>query len=156
METDTSTFLRESNAIEGVYDELSLRRAARAWNYLIKQDMLTIDVVLETHKILMRGKLDVGNLGHFRQCEVSVGGRFGLPFQSVPSEMLMWTFETARENPKVDPVALHVEYEKIHPFVDGNGRTGRMFLNWTRLKRTKEPLLIIYERNRFDYYKWFK
>ena len=68
-----------------------------------------------------------------------------------------WVFETMRAHPKVDSIDLHVKYEKIHPFADGNGRTGRMFMNWTRLKRNNEPLLIIHEgEEQREYYGWFK
>lgn len=49
----------------------------------------------------------------------------------------------------------HVEYEIIHPFVDGNGRTGRMFMNWERLKGGL-PILVIHEgEEQQEYYKWF-
>ncbi len=51
---------------------------------------------------------------------------------------------------------LHVSYEKIHPFVDGNGRTGRMFMNWWRLTNGL-PLLIIHEGDeQYNYYQWFQ
>ena len=51
---------------------------------------------------------------------------------------------------------LHVKYEKIHPFVDGNGRTGRIFMNWWRIKNNL-PILVIHEgKEQMDYYKWFK
>ncbi len=51
---------------------------------------------------------------------------------------------------------LHVEYERIHPFVDGNGRTGRMFMNWWRMKNGL-PVLVIHEgEEQMDYYQWFK
>jgi Fic family protein len=49
----------------------------------------------------------------------------------------------------------HIRYEHIHPFVDGNGRTGRMFMNWERLKAGL-PLLVIKESKKYDYYDWFK
>ena len=50
----------------------------------------------------------------------------------------------------------HITYEKIHPFVDGNGRTGRMFMNWQRIK-ARLPILIIHEgEEQQEYYKWFK
>jgi len=50
----------------------------------------------------------------------------------------------------------HVLFEKIHPFIDGNGRTGRMVYNWHRLKLGL-PIHIIHEgKEQFKYYKWFK
>lgn len=150
-------FLSESNAIEGVYDTRSLLDAKKAWDYLIKQDVLTTSVVLMTHKILMshQGTLQTHERGHYRQCPVYIGGRAALPHFLVPMEMQQWIFETMRAHPPVDAKEMHVRYERIHPFVDGNGRTGRMFMNWTRLKRTGEPLLVIKESERGKYYDWF-
>jgi Fic family protein len=151
-------FLRESNAIEGVYDEDSFRQAVIAWTYLKKQKVLTTSVVLKTHKLLMlHSDLRPNEKGYFRIVRVYVGGREGAPWREVPELMRKWTFEGLRSLPEIDPKFLHVEYEKIHPFVDGNGRTGRMFMNWQLVKKLKKPLLIIHAGpEQQEYYKWFK
>jgi len=151
-------FLRESNAIEGIYDEDSLKQAKIAWKYLMSQKALTIDVVLKTYKILMLHQpLQPHHRGYFRDCEVMVGGRYGASHYEVPSLIWNWVFETMRVHPKVDAKQLHIQFEKIHPFVDGNGRVGRMLMNWTRIKRNKEPLLIVHKGpEQMEYYKWFK
>ena len=46
--------------------------------------------------------------------------------------------------------ALHAAFERIHPFLDGNGRTGRLILNLI-LVRLGYPPAIIYKRQRSDY-----
>lgn len=154
-------FLRESNAIEGVYDEVSLWDSKYAWDYLKEQKELTISVILKTHKIIMLNqKLQPDERGYFRKCEVKIGFRFGLNYKLVPAAIADWceNVKTSIEVPgknakniKID----HIEYEKIHPFVDGNGRTGRMFMNWERLQAGL-PILIIWEKDKQNYYKWFK
>lgn len=48
----------------------------------------------------------------------------------------------------------HIKFEHIHPFVDGNGRIGRLLYNWHRL-RLGLPIKIIYYKNRREYYDWF-
>lgn len=151
-------FLRESNKIEGVYDEDSLKQARYAFEYLMKQKVLTIGVILKTHKILMlHQSLQPDEKGYFRRCEVRIGNRYGLNYVLVPAEIQMkFCFETMRAEPPPDWKALHILYEKIHPFVDGNGRTGRMFMNWTRVRRCGLPILVIKADERQEYYKWFK
>ena len=49
-------------------------------------------------------------------------------------------------HPLVLAVIFHHKFEKIHPFMDGNGRTGRMILNYILLKNSYPPLII---RNKF-------
>ena len=47
-------------------------------------------------------------------------------------------------------VIFHHKFEKIHPFMDGNGRTGRMLLNYILLKNNYPPL-IVHKNTRTDY-----
>jgi hypothetical protein len=50
-------FLRESNYIERVYDDVALEDAYKAWRYLIKKEELTLILILKTHGILMKLQL---------------------------------------------------------------------------------------------------
>jgi fido (protein-threonine AMPylation protein) len=49
----------------------------------------------------------------------------------------------------------HVRFEHIHPFVDGNGRLGRMLMNWQR-KQEGLDILVIEDAKKHEYYEWFK
>lgn len=153
-------FLRESNAIEGVYDDASLQQAKYAWAYLKGQSEITIAVVLKVHKILMLYQpLMPDQKGYFRQCEVTIGGRYGEPWLNVPKKMGQWIkYANAPATPHAESFikVSHIDYENIHPFVDGNGRTGRLFMNWQR-RKCGLPLLIIHEgAEQLEYYKWFR
>ncbi len=160
MTKEEIKFLEESNEIEGVYDTDSLKQAQTAWKYLMKQKVLNIDVILKTHKIIsLHSNLMFHEKGYFRQVPIWVGGREGAPYKLIGPLMWKWTFESMRASPPLNEEEikhLHIEYEKIHPFVDFNGRTGRMFLNYQRIKRAKLPILIIKADERQEYYKWFK
>lgn len=157
-------FLRESNAIEGVYDIDSLYQAKEAWKFLKGVKSLTIGDILKTHKILMLNQnLMPDEKGYFRKCKIYVGGREGVDFISIPERMGVWIDEMnldlneCPESFKEEACRVeHICYELIHPFVDGNGRTGRMFMNWHRI-RSGLPIVVIHEgKEQMDYYKWFK
>lgn len=163
---ETIEFLYQSNLIEGIDDPKMLGDAITAWEFLIEQAVLTTGVILKTHKILMkRSGLFPHEKGYFRRVDVWVGGHKGREVAQIPGAMKQWVVNTndvAQNNQNEAKLFLdnlikdqHVQYEKIHPFVDGNGRTGRMLMNWTRLK-CGLPLLIIKASERQMYYSWFR
>lgn len=153
MTENIRKFLVESNGIEGVYDDDSLIQAISAWEYLMQQSEMTLEVICKLHKILMVNQnLHPHEKGFLRTIPVYIGNHEALDHELIRERikllaMNMWLHP---ENSKVH----HIEYEKIHPFVDGNGRTGRMLMNWERL-RAGESVLIIWESEKHDYYKWF-
>lgn len=149
-------FLRESNAIELVYDHVSLQQAIYAWEYLKEQDQMSIGVALKTHKILMLHQPLLPNeKGYLRDVDVYIGGRKGFPVHSLRLALDGWSEKMNMLEMSEFWKDLHIEYEHIHPFVDGNGRTGRMFMNWHRLKFGL-PVLVIKEKEKYAYYDWFE
>lgn len=155
--TEVEEFLRESNAIERVYDDKSLENAKYAWGYLMDHDTITIHIVKRVHSILMYNHLPHPDLGTFRNIMVYIGGKPAINPLRILERMNQWCAAMVSTNPTHNSKDLHVMYEGIHPFVDGNGRTGRIFMNWHRLKITQEPLLIIHEGNEQQkYYEWFQ
>ena len=147
-------FLSESNKIENVHDEGSLKQALYAWEYLKTQKEMNIGVVLKAHKILMLHQdLMPNEKGYFRRCQVWVGGKEGISFFKIREQMKIWC-----DNVNFKPQywkSSHVAFERIHPFVDGNGRVGRLLMNWQRLK-VGFPILAIKASQRNKYYDWFK
>jgi Fic family protein len=164
MDTDVIEFLQQSNYIEGVNDSISLDQAVLAWKYIISKKRLTKQYILDTHNILMlHQNIDKKDKGQLRRCDVQVAGNIKLSWSSVPFALDMWIEriyfikDVKYEKKDLEQMnkSLHIQYEDIHPFIDGNGRTGRIFMNWWRLSRGL-PILIIREENKFEYYKWFK
>ncbi len=151
-------FLRQSNAIEREYSEEAYQDSVIAWNYLMGESKLTPDVILKTHKLLMKSRNTIPNAfkARYRNCPVYIGGHEGMDHTMIATAIeKRFCYKTMQIKP--DWKNLHILYEKIHPFMDGNGRTGRMFMNWTRVKRLGLPLLVIHEgEEQMKYYKWFE
>ena len=57
-------------------------------------------------------------------------------------------------HPLVASALFHIRFEAIHPFIDGNGRTGRLLANFILMRAGYLPVSIKYE-NRADYYDAF-
>ncbi len=153
MTEKISKFLEQSNAIEGVYDADSLAQAEVAWEFLISQTEMSVGVICQLHKILMLNhNLLPHEKGYLRKIPVYIGNREAMDYELIEErlKLLVQGMTLVPENSK----SHHIQYEKIHPFVDGNGRTGRMLMNWERL-RAGESILIIWEEEKHEYYKWF-
>jgi Fic family protein len=149
-------FLKESNAIEGVYDSVSLGDSVSAWDFLSKQIKLDIPTILKTHALLMKNQpIDSSEKGKFRKRGVMIGARYGITPVIIPEMISNWTkIANDRYSDKEKIKRAHILYEEIHPFIDGNGRTGRMFMNWQRII-CGYPIKIIHEKDKHEYYSWF-
>lgn len=149
---DVEEFLRESNAIEGVHDEDALKDSLEAWQYLRGQDEVTHDIVREVHGLVLQNRQpDIA--GEYRDVRVWVGGRACPPaaeIRDLLDDLLGWIPENA-----VDAIEWHIEFERIHPFRDGNGRVGRLLYLWHCRQLGLEPVMWRAE-DRQGYYSLFK
>jgi len=146
--------LRESNAIEDVYDRQSLVNAHRAWKFLIGQKELCTECILIAHRILMTNhSIENRYKGDWRDIPVTIGGEY----KSQPKiviHSLMIDYVNDINKLSEDYIGMHLRFESIHPFIDGNGRMGRMILNWHRV-RSGQPLMIFTKENVNAYYSLF-
>jgi Fic family protein len=97
------------------------------------------DDIFELHRILADGVMDQGQAGRYRTIQVRVGQYTPPPAQDVSSlmmEMMDWWNGPASElSPVLSSAILHYRFEEIHPFADGNGRTGRALSLWDLYRR---------------------
>jgi len=162
MNQNIKDFLEQSNNIENVWDLASYMQAVKAWSYLIKRNELTEKAILRTHAILMQDKLDPEETGAYRKRAVWIGGHEAKPWYAIPFLMdefikrvnMVIDIDYSEQDKETMCKSLHIQFESAHPFIDGNGRIGRILLNWTRLKY-RLPILVIKEKEKEKYYKWF-
>lgn len=145
-------FLHHSNLIEKEPGMVAFVDATDAWVFM-RDNPLTLENLLETHKILMQ-RLNPSIAGKIRKYNVSVG-RYSCPRPRILNQLLEEWFETY-EAPEAwgDIKKAHIDFEMIHPFGDGNGRIGRMIMNKHLYDAGKE-LKVIYYEERNKYYNWF-
>ena len=126
-------------------------------------------LIRETHKILLQGVRGKHKLpGEFRSSQNWIGGAsindatFIPPIHSDINEY-MGDLENFAHNsesyfPDLLKIALiHYQFETIHPFLDGNGRVGRLMITLYLVEKgiLKKPILYLsdfFERNRILYY----
>lgn len=48
----------------------------------------------------------------------------------------------------IDVAKMHIQYENIHPFPDGNGRTGRLLINYLLLLKNQAPIVILVSKRK--------
>jgi Fic family protein len=95
--------------------------------------------ILKLHRILAVDVMDQGDAGCYRTIAVRVGRHVPPPPQDVSGlmfELLEWWNKPAGElSPVLSSAIVHYRFETIHPFADGNGRTGRALALWELYRR---------------------
>jgi len=147
-----SSLLVEALEVEGY------ARAAD-WVYRVAPDYghVPLDVVREVHRLVVELAWAVeppsthDRPGDWRKTGVSVRGvKVSLP-PAIHAELQAWSRSTQRRGERhaiAHAAEHHATFERIHPFVDGNGRVGRLLLNFLLLQRGYPPAVILAEKRR--------
>jgi Fic family protein len=100
---------------------------------------LTHDDMLGLHRIIAAEVMDQGTAGRYRTIHVRVGRYTPPPPEHVSGLMFelltWWNGESTKLSPILSSAVIHYRFEAIHPFADGNGRTGRALALWELYRR---------------------
>ena len=161
-----------SNAIEG--NTLSLRETAlvvlegltidkkpikdhleaighkQAFDYVLSisgiSEKLSEQTIKEIHALVLMN--DPQNKGKYRDLPVKISGALDVPPHpsEIPEKMrsLVAAYGLDKRHPIVRIAEFHMAFERIHPFIDGNGRTGRLIMNLELIKSGYCPVDVKY------------
>lgn len=99
------------------------------------------------HALILK-EIDHDNAGKYRNENVVISGAKHIPLKFYEISDLMQRLAAEYQNewknfhPVVRAAFLHGEFVKIHPFIDGNGRTARLLLNFELMKNGYPPVII--------------
>lgn len=138
---ETALVVNEGVTISGksMREHLEAINHTEAINYIkdiAKQDIeISERTIKEIHALILHG-IDRENAGRYRTVPVMISGSTHMPPQPYLTEKQMEDFMLRfrqMEKEKIHPILvaayLHDELVRIHPFIDGNGRTSRLLMN---------------------------
>lgn len=160
-ENETGAILFHNKVLpnKSLTEQMEVKNHQAAWQFLIKylseNNKIDENLILKLHAILMNGIRD--DAGFYRKHGVRIVGS-NVPtanFLKVPElmEELVKNIDK-KEDDRIKKIAqIHANFEKIHPFSDGNGRVGRLLLD-AMLLEVNMPPAIIRQENKQLYYTY--
>lgn len=165
IEGNTLTLKETALALEGMtVDQKPLKDHLEAVGHrdaflyvqdVAKQELpLSETVIKNIHALVLMNRPD--DKGVYRRIPVHIMGAYTEPVQPYMIEPKMTELLTVNEERKstmtdIERIALfHLEFEGIHPFIDGNGRTGRLILNLDLIRNGYPPINVKFtDRKRY-------
>jgi len=153
---------------EGITPRKSMREINEVLNHKKAFDFIlsyngdvTKEFICNLHKIVVKDTLKEElktQIGCFRNLQVYIRGTDWLPPkpEDVPKEIKSLLFWYSKNKEKLHPLIVsayfHAGFETVHPFVDGNGRTGRLLMNFI-LHKNNLPMINIPNSIKHKYYE---
>lgn len=138
IEHNTMSLEQVSDVIDGKRvlappkDIREVKNAYEAYEELQKMDPYSMKDLLKAHRFMMNGLVAEAGTFRSRGAGVYAGEQLihaGTPAQYIPETMrnLFSWLKISKQHPLIKSCVFHYEFEFIHPFEDGNGRTGRLW-----------------------------
>lgn len=155
-ETNTIGISDESVNVDDIVETVNHFRCI---DYIIDhaQDKLTEGMIKEIHRILKTGTSDSRkswfNVGDYKKLPNEEGGNQTCPPEKVHSmlSVLLKSYNSKKKKTLDDIIDFHKQFESIHPFQDGNGRTGRLIMFKECLANGIVPFIITDDLKYFYY-----
>lgn len=146
-------------SLREVFEAKNLARVVVYKRNKVQKEALTKNFILILHKMLIGGIND-SVAGRFRnKGEFVRVGTYIAPLPEKVEKMIdkiIFDYESDLETYFLDKIALfHLDFETIHPFCDGNGRMGRVIINFQLLMQGL-PRIIVRNKEKRIYYDAFK
>ena len=167
IEGNTLTLRETQIVLEGItvggesirehLETINNERAILYLNDLVKENNpITEWNIKSIHQLVLKD-IDDENTGRYRRENVTIKGAIHIPpdYLKVPELMgkLVLNYENCNDfHPIIKAALLHGELVKIHPFIDGNGRTSRLLMNLDIMNHGYNPV-IIKKEDRLEYYE---
>lgn len=124
---------------------------------LVKDNVpISESIIKQIHYLVLADKRE--DRGVYRRVPVRIMGAQHEPVQPYliepKMEQLLYDFAASTEHIVTKLARFHIEFEGIHPFIDGNGRTGRLLVNLELMKSGLPPIDIKFT-DRIAYYNAF-
>ena len=127
---------------------------------LVKENVpISESIIKQIHSLVLADKRE--DRGIYRRVPVRILGAQHEPVQPYliepKMEQLLHDFAESKEHIVTKLARFHIEFEGIHPFIDGNGRTGRLLVNLELMREGYPPIDIkfadrVFYYNAFDEY----
>ena len=131
-EDEVRDIIEGKNVVAPIKQIQEVKNAIATYELYSKLNPFSVKDLLKAHSVMMQALVD--DAGHFRRGGVGVYSEHGLVHMAPPAErvpLLMDDLFTWLKNSKdhllIRSCVFHYEFEFIHPFIDGNGRTGRLW-----------------------------
>lgn len=164
LSEDQTRMIFETNTVdvaEGllVDDIIETVNHFRAIDYVLDkaEEPLTEEIIKELHRILKQGTKDAAldwfSIGDYKKKANVVGGRETTKPKDVPARMkaLLAAYESLAVITLESIIRFHHDFERIHPFQDGNGRVGRLVALKECLRHSIVPFIIEDSKKMFYY-----